>query len=278
MRGMRLGMIAGLVLAAGGLALAEEAPLERAREALRQRQFAEAIAAASEAIEQDAKPEQAYWVRGLAYEGEKNWPKAVEDFSEVLKRQPEAAEVYQQRGMANFKGGRVEESLADFDRYLKLRPEQAPGHWMRGISCYYAGKFAEGQKQFEGYQTVDDNDVENVVWRALCMAGAAGKEKAREEILAVGFDRRVPMPEVYELFAGKLKPEDVLKAAQAESPQPLEDRMFYAHLYLGLWYEMQGDAERSLAEMKLAAENPFPHYMGDVARVHLQLRQTGKKQ
>jgi len=252
--------------------------LERALAAYQQREYADAIEAATQEIEKNPKSDQAYLIRGLARDALKQWPGAIEDYSRVLMLRPDAADLYQRRGMANFKAARIDASLADFDRYIELRPEQGPGHWMRGISCYYAQKFTEGQKQFEGYQTVDDNDVENVVWRALCMAGASGKEKARDEVLKVGLDRRVPMPEVYQLFAGRLKPEDVMKAAQGESTQPLEDRMFYAHLYLGLWYEMQGDAERSLAEMKMAAENPFPHYMGDVARVHLQLRQPGEKQ
>ena len=54
-----------------------------------------------------------------------------------------------------------------------LRPDQEPAHWKRGISYYYAGRFDEGRKQFEGYQTVDDNDVENAVWR-YSVHGASG--------------------------------------------------------------------------------------------------------
>ena len=89
------------------------------------------------------------------------------------------AEAFDQRGSERFMLGQIAESIADFDRYLQLRPDQEPWHWKRGISYYYAGRYDEGRRQFEGYQTVDDNDVENAVWRYLCMARSAGRCRRR---------------------------------------------------------------------------------------------------
>src|SRR5207247_7425008 len=49
--------------------------------------------------------------------------------------------------------------------------------------------------------------------------------------------------QIHALFAGKAKTEDVLKAARAgESDGPeLQRRLFYAHLYLGLYSEALGE-------------------------------------
>jgi lipoprotein NlpI len=167
--------------------------------------------------------------------------------------------------------GHIEESIADFDRFIRLKPEQEPWHWKRGISYYYAGRWDEGKRQFEGYQTVDDNDVENAVWRYLCMARSSGVPAARDALLKIKQDPRVPMREIYALYAGKAQPADVLAAAQAGSPSEdqLNSRLFYAHLYLGLFYEVAGDTALAKEHLVTAAEkHKIGHYMWNVADVH----------
>jgi lipoprotein NlpI len=126
---------------------------------------------------------------------------------------------------------------------------------------------------------VDTNDVENAVWHYLCNARAAGVEKARAGLLKIGKDRRVPMTEVYALFAGKAKPEDVLTAARAGDPrgEELKRRLFYAHLYLGLYYETEGDKKKAREHITKAADDyRIGHYMGDVAVVHRDLLKKEK--
>jgi lipoprotein NlpI len=184
---------------------------------------------------------------------------------------PQAALAYQLRGQAQFKLARFIESVADFDKFLELRPAERPGHWQRGISCYYAGQFEEGREQFAAYEKVDTNDVENAVWHFLCLARKDGIEKARASLLKIGKDKRVPMMQVYELFAGRLKPDDVLTAARAGPSTPAEQsqRLFYAHLYLGLYYEVAGDKKQALEHLnKAVGEQKTGPYMWDVARVH----------
>ena len=77
------------------------------------------------------------------------------------------------------------------------------------------------------------------------------------------------------MFAGKAKPEDVLAAAEAGGPdeRELRNRLCYAELYLGLYFEAKGEAEKSLGHIRKAAKDySMPHYMGEVARVHLRAR------
>jgi lipoprotein NlpI len=204
--------------------------------------------------------------------------KILAEHQEALRRSKklaaEAAVAFDMRGAEHFKKGRFKESVADFDRAVELDPKRKPWHWQRGISYYYTGQFVEGQKQFEGYQTVDDNDVENAAWRYLCMARKHGVEKARKTILKIGDDRRVPMRQIYELYAGRMKPDDVLTATTGGKPSPreLSHRLFYAHLYLGLYWEVNGKKDLAKKHLIIAAdEHRIGHYMWDVAHVHANL-------
>jgi lipoprotein NlpI len=197
---------------------------------------------------------------------------ALADYDRLLELEPTAADLYDERGSQHFILGHIGESIEDFDRAIKLRPDREPWHWKRGISYYYAGRYDDGRRQFEGYQTVDDNDVENAVWRFLCMARAKDVETARKDILKIKRDARVPMMEVYALYAGQAQPSDVLEAARAGSPsaEAAGARLFYAHLYLGLYYEVRGDVAKAREHIASACKHRIDHYMWNVADVHLK--------
>ena len=263
-----------LLVLALGVEPSVEQLLHEARTALKEGKVDKALDLAGKAVKSEPKNANTYFVRGLIYESARKHTEAMADFDKAIALDPNAAEAYDHRGSEHLKLGHFTESIQDFDKFLQFKPDQEPGHWRRGIAYYYAGKFDEGRKQFEGYQTVDNNDVENAVWRYLCMARASGVDKARRAIMKVGRDRRVPFMEVYALYAGQAKPEDVLAAANAGNPpgQQLRERLFYAHLYLGLYYDAAGDKKVALEHITRAAQDyKIGHYMWDVAQVHRDL-------
>jgi lipoprotein NlpI len=176
------------------------------------------------------------------------------------------------RGREDFRDGRISESVADFDKYVELEPRAESQLWERGISDYYAGQFARGAKQFEDYQKFHDQDVENSAWRYLCVARESGVEKARATLLPITSDPRVPMMQIYGLYQGQLKPEDVLAIARKDPPnRELENqRLFYAHLYLGLWFEAAGQPAEAKEHIFAAEKHKIAHYMWDVAHVHAE--------
>jgi lipoprotein NlpI len=245
--------------------------LRQAGAALRRGEAGQALKFLTAALERDAKNARAYFLRGHAHDLLGRHKDAVADFSRVLELDPAEAQALDRRGDAHFKLGDFERAAKDFDRYLKARPAEARGHWRRGIALYYAGRYEDGQKQFEGYEQVDTNDVENAVWHLLCLARRAGLDKARAAVLKIGRDRRVPMMVVYDLFRGTAKPDDVLKAAAEGKPEGEERtrRLFYAHLYLGLYHDLLGEEKEALRHLDEATEkHRVGHYMWDVARVH----------
>jgi lipoprotein NlpI len=205
---------------------------------------------------------------------------AITALDQLLAGDPQYAAAYYLRGREHFRLGQVEHSAADFDRYVELRPELESRQWERGIADYYAGDYEKGAKQFALYQTYHNNDVENAVWRYLCMAAAgdhtpAALAQARAELLPIENDRRVPMMQVYAMYRGQMTPEQVLEAAEAGqlSPEQKNAQLFYAHLYVGLFHAAAGNQDLERKHVLAAEQHKIGHYMWDVAHVHAdQLR------
>ena len=160
-----------------------------------------------------------------------------------------------------------------FDQLVIAAPKVEPELWQRGLSLYYAERYADGQKQFELHRTVNPNDVENVAWHFLCLAKLKGREAAREALLPVGDDPRVPMKQILAFYAGKAEPADVLAAAEKGDGQTRRNQLCYAHLYLGLYFEALGDDAKARDHITQAAgPHRMDHYMGNVAVMHAKLR------
>jgi tetratricopeptide (TPR) repeat protein len=233
----------------------------------------EAAELAAKVRELDPKNASAHLLLGRIHLAQRKYAEAEADFTALIEVAPDNAEAYDRRGDARLKGGKIEESIADFDEFLRRNPDFEPHHWRRGIAYYYAGRFEDGVKQFDTHQTVNSADVENAVWRYLCQAKVEGVEKAQADLLKIGEDRRVPMRQVYELFAGRATPADVMAAAEAGevSAEERTERLFYAHLYLALWHDAQGHADQARADLRAAVEDHvIGHYMWDVGKVHLE--------
>jgi hypothetical protein len=138
------------------------------------------------------------------------------------------------------------------------------------LSYYYAERFPEGAKQFERDLTVNAQDVEETVWRYLCIARLSGVIAARSTLLYVKNDPRKIMEAIYNLFAGHCTTDDVLNVGKLAG---LKGK-FYSHLYLGLYYEAENNLQ--LAQeyiVKAADEYKIDDYMWYLAVVHKQLRQ-----
>ena len=190
-------------------------------------------------------------------------------------RDPKLVAVRDARGDEYLKLGQFKEAIADFDAFLAVHPDRAAEHWRRGIALYYAGRYAEGVKQFDLHRTVNPEDVENSAWHYLCNVRATDRVAARKALLPVNKDARVPMAQVLELFAGKLKPQDVIKppptTAGLTGGSATTAARFYAQLYVGLYYEGDGEARRAKEHIAAAVEKfKVPGYMWDVAAVHLK--------
>jgi tetratricopeptide (TPR) repeat protein len=193
----------------------------------------------------------------------------LKQWDEVIHKQKNNPNAYIRRGMVKFQLAKIDESIDDFDTAEKLDSRLKPYLWQRGLSYYYADRFAEGAQQFEIDLTVNSQDVEETVWRYLCMARVLGVTEARQQLLTVKNDPRRVMRSVYDLFAGNCTADDVLNIGQAEGVKGL----FYSHLYLGLYYEAENNGDLAQAYLVKAADKyKIDDYMWYLAQVHKKLR------
>ncbi|MEX2139664.1 MAG: tetratricopeptide repeat protein [Pirellulales bacterium] len=255
--------------------------LQRASEALAEKRHDQAIRLASEAIAAEAKEPAGYALRARAYIAAGKSAEAINDLSRLLQMNPQQPRLLELRGTEYFKLQRFKEAIADFNQECRLEPAREPWHWKRGLAYHYAGQYDKGRDQFQQYHDREDNDVENAVWRVLCMARIkdVGLKKAQADILVVRRDPRLPMMEVYALFAGKAKPEEVLRAIERGQPdeRELNSRTFYGNLYLGLYFDMTGHPKRAVEHLKIAVKHPIEHFMWDIAKLHLAIMVAAKQ-
>jgi len=253
--------------------------LQQAKQAFVAGNRDEAIKIATLMIAEDPENPNCYFLRARCYELEGKSELAVEDYSRMIEMAPFAPEARYHRGTQYFLLGRIPESVVDYNVLADSQPDRAAQYWQRGIALYYDGKYDDGRKQFELHRTVNPRDVENTLWHFLCVARLKNVEEARKTMIPVSGDARIPMSQLLDLYAGTTTPEKVLQAA--EDPKS-EKRLIllqqlYAHLYIALLYDVQGERELCRKHLQRAVDlNLKNEYMWEVARVHLQLLDSGQ--
>ncbi len=233
-----------------------------------------ALELVTEAIRLDSDQAEAYLFRGALLSESEQHEVAIWDYTSALRLDPRLSEAYNLRGLEHFKLAHIEEAIRDFDKAIELRPSLEFYHWQRGIALYYARRYQEGRQQFELHRFVNPDDVENSIWHFLCVTKLKGVRQARQGMIPIQNDRRVPMMEINKLFREEGTVEEVIAAARAGNPTRAEfnRRLLYADLYLGLYHEVLGNGRKALDHIKRAAQDDETgHYMAHVARVHLRL-------
>jgi lipoprotein NlpI len=189
-------------------------------------------------------------------------------WNDIISDRPHDPRAYVQRGMVHFQLANINASIADFDTAENLDSRLTPYLWQRGLSYYYAGRFAEGAKQFEVDLTVNFQDVEETVWRYLCMAQIQGVTAARQSLLEVKNDPRLVMRRVYDLYAGRCSANDVIQLSVDKDKRA----KFYSHLYVGLYFEAEHQADLAQEHISQAVNEKIDDYMWYLACVHQKLK------
>ena len=203
----------------------------------------------------------------------------VEQVSKTIDKEPTVG-AYSQRGDAYFFLADFDRALADYEKMVELNSDSGASHWRRGIARFYAKKYPQAAQQFEEYHSFDNVDRENGIWRYLSQHRAYGVEKAREGLLKYEKTDREPFPAVYQLFAGKLTPQEIeQQIADADiDDEERSKREFYAHLYIGLNHAVEGRDAEAIKHLRKSTANTWgpkagygPNYMWHVGRLHYDL-------
>ena len=173
------------------------------------------------------------------------------------------------RGVDALRAGRIDSAVDLLDQAAESKPHVMPHLWQRGIAQYFAGKYTAGRKQFEAHRQVNPHDVENAAWHFLCVAATDGVAEARRVMLAAPGDSRVPMLQIYKLYAGTGDHDAVTAVVEGlpAGSQARRTARFYADLYMGLLAHAEGDAQRAERYLAAAAEFTERGIMVDVARL-----------
>lgn len=198
----------------------------------------------------------------------------------ALQKSPESISLLSRRGDMHIFLGKFPEAVADYERMITLDPSQDAPHWRLGIAYYFTGQFAKSAKQFAKYHDYDGRDRENGIWKFLAQEKVDGLEKARAEMLAYSQFDREPFPSLYEMFAGKKSPDDILAEIATKGLQDEPSVVFFGNYYAGLDEAILGRKDRALQLLEKAALQPQARtgggqgYMWQVARLHWERLKT----
>jgi lipoprotein NlpI len=213
--------------------------------------------------------------------------KQLREKGTVEKGAADSVDQYSARGDLQMFLGEFDKAEADYLQMVKLKPELDASHWRLGIAMFFANHPKQAADQFDKYNSFDNIDRENGIWRYLSHYRAFGKEEARRQLLRYEKDDRPPFKEVYRLFDGTLKASDVLQAVPANlAAESRDSRLFYSHLYIGMNEVVEGQLEDAKASLLTATLNPWPqkagfgpNYMWHIGRLqYIELQKFNKSQ
>ena len=203
--------------------------------------------------------------------------------SDIDPKAEDAVNQYSSRGDLSMFLGEFEHAESDYVQMIRLKPELDASHWRLGIAMFFAGHPEKAAQQFDKYNSFDDVDRENGIWRYLSHYRAFGREEARRQLLRYEKDDRPPFKEVYQLFDGGLTADDVLRAIPDDlAATDRDSRMFYSHLYIGMNQVVESKTAAAKASLRNATLNSWPRkagfgpaYMWHVGRLqYLELQKS----
>ena len=175
----------------------------------------------------------------------------------------DAVDQYSARGDLQMFLGEFEKAESDYLQMVKLKPALDASHWRLGIAMFFANHPKQAAEQFDRYNSFDNIDRENGIWRYLSHYRAFGKEEARRQLLRYEKDDRPPFKEVYCLFDGTLTASDVLQAIPKDlREESRASRLFYSHLYIGMNEFVEGRGVDAKASLLAATLNTWPRKAG----------------
>ena len=132
-----------------------------------------------------------------------------------IKENPNLVRGWSSRGdmrlfLGNFEGARM-----DYEKMIEIKPALEVSHWRLGIAYFYLEEYEKAARQFEIYHNYDAVDRENGIWRFMSQFKSKGLKTAREGLLKYEKDDRPPYPLLYEMFAGRLPPDEVFTRIEA---------------------------------------------------------------
>ncbi|MEI9894359.1 MAG: hypothetical protein WDN28_10865 [Chthoniobacter sp.] len=195
----------------------------------------------------------------------------LKDIHSKLEKSPNSPILLSQHGDLFLFLGAYSGAVSDFEKMIALDPTQDAPFWRLGIAYYFAGEFEKAKRQFEKYHAYDATIARTASGNSSPRKRSmAWKGRAAEMLTYKEFDRE-PFPALYEMFAGKRTPDDVLADMEARGLTKDPVVAFDGYYYTGLGEARLGHRLRAIELLRKAVDimpGPDTVYMWNVARLH----------
>jgi tetratricopeptide (TPR) repeat protein len=98
--------------------------------------YQQAIAECTKAIQLDPNYFHAYRNRGLAYHNLKDYQKAIDDYTKAIQLDPNYTDVYYRRGIAYYELKDYQQAMAEYTKVIQLDPNYTDAYNNRGFTYY----------------------------------------------------------------------------------------------------------------------------------------------
>jgi tetratricopeptide (TPR) repeat protein len=123
--------------------------------ALANKDYNEAIARCSKAIEINASDALAYNERGAAYAFQRSFEEAIKDYSLAVKHDPKLSRAWRGRATAYYFLGKYQKAVADCTQAIEVDPEYAQAYLSRSRAHKKLGKTAEAKADYDAAVKLD---------------------------------------------------------------------------------------------------------------------------
>jgi lipoprotein NlpI len=220
----------------------------------------------------------AYFGRASTYSRSGDYDHALDDYNRGISIDPSFAEAYSGRAYAYEVKGEHERAIQDYDQAIHMNPESASFRRNRGRVRFYSGKFDLAGEDFRDSMRLAPEYAYAPIWLYLAQsrAGEDGTHELEKNAARIDLSKW-PAPIVM-LFRGKVKPEDVLSAANNTDSKIDREQHCEAYFYLGeyaLFHHDEAEATRLFHSTLGTGVTSFIEYAG--ARIELKRLEASAK-
>jgi lipoprotein NlpI len=236
--------------------------------------FAAAIADYDEALKLDPKNARALANRGTAHSDKGDADAAIADFDEAIKRDPRLASAHFNRANAYAAKAEVDRAIADYTAAIKYDRRNVNAYIARGALYLASGTAAKARADMGAAARLERKNAYAVLWQDI-----AERRAKQKGILARGIKRldmkAWPAP-VIRLFAGEIKQDAVMSAADNADPTLKQAHTCEANFYGGQYALIEGQRDDAVKLLETAARD-CPHGFLEGIAATAELKGMGQK-